>query len=166
MPRIHPDARTTPVTRAEIARSGEPSAVLAHRYGVSMETVRKWRERAVADCLDCSARPHRLPGNERGRDGEALDQVVANRIKAKTELSNLDPHGRVDPCDAAEHASMANHAEEVSQPDGSAPPKRSPPAYSHPRLRNRTWMGQGGRMARAAGLITHPLPEIQHHTLR
>ena len=32
---IHPNARTTPVTRAEIARSDEPSGVLARRYGVS-----------------------------------------------------------------------------------------------------------------------------------
>jgi len=58
---IHPNARTTPVTRAEIARSTEPSSVLARRYGVSTETVRKWRKRGVADCLDHSARPHRLP---------------------------------------------------------------------------------------------------------
>lgn len=35
VPRIHPNARTTPVTRAEIAR--------------------KWRERGAADCLDRSA---------------------------------------------------------------------------------------------------------------
>ena len=58
---IHPNARTTPVTRAEIARSEEPSSVLAKRYDVSTETVRKWRKRDVADCLDRSARPHQLP---------------------------------------------------------------------------------------------------------
>ena len=58
---IHPNARTTPVTRAEIARSEEPSSVLARRYGVSTETVRKWRKRGAADCLDRSARPHHLP---------------------------------------------------------------------------------------------------------
>jgi transposase InsO family protein len=61
MPRIHPNARTTPITRAEIARSAEPSGVLAQRYGVSTETIRKWRKRGPADCLDHSARPHRLP---------------------------------------------------------------------------------------------------------
>ena len=38
---IHPNARTTPVTRTEIARSDEPGGVLARRYGVSTETVRK-----------------------------------------------------------------------------------------------------------------------------
>ncbi len=61
MLQIHPNARTTPAVRAEIARSGEPSGVLAKRYGVSAETVRKWRKRGPGDCLDRSARPHRLP---------------------------------------------------------------------------------------------------------
>ena len=58
---IHPNARTTPATRAEIARSVDSSAIVAQRYGVSAETVRKWRKRGVADCLDRSARPHQLP---------------------------------------------------------------------------------------------------------
>jgi transposase InsO family protein len=58
---IHPDARTTPAVRAEIARSAEPSGELARRYGVSTETVRKWRKRGPGDCLDRSARPHKLP---------------------------------------------------------------------------------------------------------
>ena len=61
MLQIHPNARTTPAVRAEIARSGEATGVLARRYGVSTETVRKWRKRGPADCLDRSARPHRLP---------------------------------------------------------------------------------------------------------
>ena len=34
---------------------------LAQRYGVSTETIRKWRKRGAADCLDHSAQPHRLP---------------------------------------------------------------------------------------------------------
>jgi transposase InsO family protein len=61
MPQIHPNARTTPVTRAEIARSHGPSGALARRYGVSTETIRKWRKRGPRDCLDRSARPHKLP---------------------------------------------------------------------------------------------------------
>jgi predicted site-specific integrase-resolvase len=28
---------------------------------VSTETIRKWRKRGASDCLDRSARPHRLP---------------------------------------------------------------------------------------------------------
>ena len=58
---IHPNARTTPAVRAEIARSGEPTGALARRYGVSTETVRKGRRRGAADCRDRSSRPHRLP---------------------------------------------------------------------------------------------------------
>jgi transposase len=61
MLQIHPNARTTPAVRAEIARSDEPSGVLARRFGVSAETIRKWRKRGPEDCLDHSARPHRLP---------------------------------------------------------------------------------------------------------
>jgi transposase InsO family protein len=61
MLQIHPNARTTPAVRAEIARSEEPTGVLARRFGVSTETVRKWRKRGPEDCLDHSARPHRLP---------------------------------------------------------------------------------------------------------
>jgi len=44
MMQIHPRARTTPAVRAEIARSTEPTSVVAKRYGISDETVRKWRE--------------------------------------------------------------------------------------------------------------------------
>ena len=42
---IPPNARTTPAVRAEISRSSERSGVLAQRYGVSTETIRKWRKR-------------------------------------------------------------------------------------------------------------------------
>jgi len=58
---IHPNARTTPATRVEIARSTASSGTIAKRYGISAETVRKWRARGAANCLDRSARPHKLP---------------------------------------------------------------------------------------------------------
>jgi transposase InsO family protein len=58
---IHPQARTTPAVRREIARSPEPTGVLAQRYGVNTETIRKWRKRGTADCQDRSSRPHTLP---------------------------------------------------------------------------------------------------------
>src|SRR3954463_16158917 len=61
MPTIHPKAPTTPSVRAEIARSREPTGVLAQRYSVSTETIRKWRKRGPADCQDHSSRPHKLP---------------------------------------------------------------------------------------------------------
>ena len=47
--------------RAEIARSVERPSVLASRFGISTETIRKWRKREAADCQDRSARPHKLP---------------------------------------------------------------------------------------------------------
>src|SRR5437868_4437911 len=49
---IHPDARTTPAVRAEIARSSEPTGELARRYGASTETVREWRKRGPGGCLE------------------------------------------------------------------------------------------------------------------
>jgi transposase len=58
---IHPQARTTPAVRSEIARSSEPTGVLAQRFSVSTETIRKWRKRGAQDCQDHSSRPHKLP---------------------------------------------------------------------------------------------------------
>ena len=58
---IHPNARTTPAVRREIALSSERTGVLAQRYGVSTETIRRWRQRGPEACLDRSARPHQLP---------------------------------------------------------------------------------------------------------
>jgi transposase-like protein len=55
---IHPQARTTPAVRIEIARSTEPTDMLAQRFGVSTETVRKWRKRGPRDCHDHSSQPH------------------------------------------------------------------------------------------------------------
>ena len=52
MLRIHPCARTTPAVRVEIARSRERTGALAQRYGVSTETVRKWRKaRGLSEIL-------------------------------------------------------------------------------------------------------------------
>ena len=39
----------------------QPSGTAAQRYGISAETVRKWRKRGASDWLDRSARPHQLP---------------------------------------------------------------------------------------------------------
>jgi transposase InsO family protein len=57
---IHPNARTTPAVRVAIATSSESTGVLAKRYGVSTETIRKWRKRGANDCQDHSARPQHL----------------------------------------------------------------------------------------------------------
>ena len=44
---LHKNARTTPAVRAEIAASNEPANVLALRFGITEQTVYKWRKRDV-----------------------------------------------------------------------------------------------------------------------
>jgi transposase InsO family protein len=65
---IHPDARTTPAVRAGIARSGEPTGILAKRFGVGAGTVREWRERGAAERRDRSSRPRNLPWKASGEE--------------------------------------------------------------------------------------------------
>lgn len=79
MPQIHPQARTTPVVRAEIARSDEPTGVLAKRYGISDETVRKWCKRGTeggaGSCHDRSSRPQRLAWRATGEERAIVCQL-------------------------------------------------------------------------------------------
>jgi len=58
MSQIHPLARTTPRTRAEIKASADSAGVLAERYNVTVATARKWKARE--DVHDRSHRPHTL----------------------------------------------------------------------------------------------------------
>ncbi len=44
---LHKNARTTPAVRAEIAASDEPASVLARRFGITEQTVYKWKKRSV-----------------------------------------------------------------------------------------------------------------------
>ena len=67
MSQVHPQARTTPRTRAEIKAASASLAELAERYNVSKATARKWKNRD--DVQDLSHRPHKLsttltPGQE------------------------------------------------------------------------------------------------------
>jgi transposase InsO family protein len=55
---LHRNARTTPAVRAEIAASNETASVLAQRYGVTEQTVYKWKKRDVF--ADRSHTAHRL----------------------------------------------------------------------------------------------------------
>ncbi len=89
MLQIHPNARTTPAVRAEIARSGEPSGVLARRYGVSTETIRKWRKRGPAECKDRSSRPHKLPWKASEEEREERAVVCALRRATGFPLDDL-----------------------------------------------------------------------------
>ena len=58
MSRVHPQARTTPRTRAEIHSCQASLAELADRYDVTVATVRKWRGRD--DMQDRSHCPNKL----------------------------------------------------------------------------------------------------------
>ena len=55
---LHKNARTTPAVRAEIAASSENASVLARRYGITEQTVYKWKKREVFS--DRSHTAHRL----------------------------------------------------------------------------------------------------------
>lgn len=55
---LHKNARTTPAVRQEIASSGETAVVLAARYGVTEQTIYKWKGREVF--TDRSHTAHRL----------------------------------------------------------------------------------------------------------
>ncbi|MCW8183042.1 helix-turn-helix domain-containing protein, partial [Verminephrobacter eiseniae] len=44
---LHKNARTTPAVRAEIAASSQTASVLAQRYGITEQTVYKWKKREV-----------------------------------------------------------------------------------------------------------------------
>ena len=55
---LHKNARTTPAVRAEIATSNETAGVLAQRYGITEQTVYKWKKRSVFG--DRSHTAHRL----------------------------------------------------------------------------------------------------------
>ena len=51
-------ATTTPAIRAKIAASEEPAAALAARYGVTLDTIYRWRARASFE--DRSHTAHQL----------------------------------------------------------------------------------------------------------
>ena len=55
---LHKNARTTPAVRAEIAASSDTAAVLAQRYGITEQTVYKWKRRQSFQ--DRSHTAHRL----------------------------------------------------------------------------------------------------------
>jgi transposase InsO family protein len=80
--RIHPNARTTPRTRAEIQASGEAVAVLARRYGVSETTVRRWRARTSQE--DRSHRRHDL-GQSTSPTEEALIVELRRSLRLSTD---------------------------------------------------------------------------------
>jgi len=55
---LHKNATTTPAIRAKIAASEEPAAILAARYGVTLDTIYRWRGRVSFE--DRSHTAHQL----------------------------------------------------------------------------------------------------------
>ncbi len=55
---LHKNATTTPAIRAKIATSVEPASVLAARYGVTLDTIYRWRGRTSFE--DRSHTAHQL----------------------------------------------------------------------------------------------------------
>lgn len=58
----HKNARTTPAVRREIAQGSEPASVLAARYGITEQTVYKWKKRRVFTDRSHTAHPACKPG--------------------------------------------------------------------------------------------------------
>ena len=56
--KLHKNARTTPAIRAQLAASNEPVAILAKRFNLAPNTVRKWQSRT--DFNDRSHTAHNL----------------------------------------------------------------------------------------------------------
>ena len=56
--RLHKNARTTPAIRREIQAATGSDYELAERFGVTRQTIRKWRKRTTQD--DFSHTAHRL----------------------------------------------------------------------------------------------------------
>ena len=54
----HSNARTNSHMRESIQKSEASNQALAHRFGVSVQTVIKWRNREETE--DCSSRPHTI----------------------------------------------------------------------------------------------------------
>jgi transposase InsO family protein len=80
---LHRNARTTPISRAEMARrvmNGQAPMAVATAMGVDVKTVRKWagrfQEAGSAGLEDRSSRPHKL---RRPTPPEVVDQIISLR---------------------------------------------------------------------------------------
>jgi transposase-like protein len=76
--------RTSPAVRDEIRRSDRSHAELARRFGVSVQTIRKWRR--SDSVIDGSHRPKRL---QTTLDGAQEDFIVGLRVSLRLSLDDL-----------------------------------------------------------------------------
>jgi hypothetical protein len=84
---VHQNARTTPHSRMLMIRrlkSGWTAAAVAAAQGVSVRTVRKWRDRFTAEgeggLADRSSRPHRSPARLDPATEDAIEQLRRGRL--------------------------------------------------------------------------------------
>jgi hypothetical protein len=81
---IHPQARTTPAVRIEIARSSEPTGVLAIRLRVSTEIIRKWRKRGAMTARTTAVGRTSCPGKPPTRSArDRLCPAAGHRLSAR-----------------------------------------------------------------------------------
>ncbi len=85
---LHKNARTTPAVRAEIAASSEAASVLAQRFGITEQTVYKWKKREVfgGPKVGCSISMDEHPGSQR-------IPLTLNKYL----YGNADPVNHIDP---------------------------------------------------------------------
>ena len=121
---IHPIARIIPATRTEAKACADLGAQYRHTRPRTPQTngmVERLNGRIGSEVLGIHIHSHRQAAynarRQRMLDGRTPDQVAAERIKAKSELARLDPHGRAGPCDTTKARLIADRAKEVSQPD-------------------------------------------------
>ena len=72
---LHKNATTTPAVRAAIQQSSASEYELARQYGVSRQTIRRWRKRDSVH--DASHTPHRLQTTL-----NAAQEELAARLRA------------------------------------------------------------------------------------
>jgi transposase InsO family protein len=93
--RLHKNAATPPMIRARIQGSRESSVALAKRFGVSAETIARWKKRNFVE--DASHTPHRLQTTlNAGQEAlvlllrEKLDLSLADRLAVTREFLHPD----------------------------------------------------------------------------
>jgi transposase InsO family protein len=81
---LHKNATTNYAIRRAIKASTEPVSVLASRYRLSWQTVKKWRDRTDTD--DASSRPHRLRTD---LTSAQVDRILFERKQFKKTIEDI-----------------------------------------------------------------------------
>ncbi len=85
--RLHSEATTTPKVRAAIQTSDEPASILAERFGMTAQTVCKWKHRDSVH--DRSHTPHRLQTTLTPAQGSSVKRSIQwiDRSRERLRLS-------------------------------------------------------------------------------